>query len=144
MNNKEKLQRFVIKLIDMTVLKEIYWHILGNYEFLAIPSGTQLAGYVYKAEYSVDFWPSLHYYIFVLYRCRHPVENANSIPMGKEDDFSYYLAIYDHNNGKEIFRDEISRFVVLEDLYEEVQNQMEIQNKIHPIDDLIDQVLNKK
>ena len=134
--DEEKLQRFVIRLIDMTVLEEIYWHVLDKYDCLRKSSVAQLAGPVYYVEYGIKF-PSLRYYQFILYRCRRPVEIEDSISFGWKGDFSYYLAINDLDDGKVIFRDEISKFVELKDLYEEVQNQ------IRPIDDLINQVLSK-
>jgi len=139
MNNEEKLQRFVIKLMDMTVLGEIHWNILDNNTAVVypkkIPFGAKLLGHAYEAHYSYRNYPSHIDRYFHLYRCQLPIfdnEEVSPNPIGWYDNFSYYLGIYDENR---VFLDEISRFVVVEDLYEEVKNQ------IHPIDDFIDLVL---
>jgi len=129
--NEEKLLRFIIKLIDMTGRGEIEWDILNgdpDCEPVKMPLKAKLAGYAYEASIDSNS--------FVLFRCRRPIFEDGLNPIGWDDYLTYYLTIYDVNN---VFRNEISKSVqhALEDLYEEVQNQ------IHPADEIIDRVLSK-
>ena len=131
--NEEKAQRFVIKLMDMTSQGDIKWEILGDDPHAKpdrLPFKARLVGYAYEASWDSGFGATP--FSLVLFRCRLPIIEDCMEPIGWDDYLTYILAIYDEND---IFRDEISQTVVLADLYEEVQDQ------IHPVDSIIDQIL---
>ena len=134
MNEKIALD-FVIKLMDMTRLRKIRWEVSSHdsaYEPWRMPFKARLVGYAYDASIEASIDTSFTSIRFQLFRCRLPIFESDIEPAGWDDELTYFLTLYDENG---IFRDEISIKVVLEDLYEDVENQ------IHPIADLIAPVL---
>ncbi|MDR1958027.1 MAG: hypothetical protein LBQ54_03120 [Planctomycetaceae bacterium] len=131
--NKDKAIEFVIKLMDLTNRKKLEWQILGDDPEVTpskLPLHAKSDDYAYETQIESNH--------FVLFRCRLPIEEREEItPDGWDEDFTYYLQIFD-SNGK--FRGRISQSavnVVLADLYETIQDQL------HPIDDIVDAIMSK-